>query len=70
MEPLSTFEIIGITICVILASVLLCIVSYACQLGWILLIPVRILLWICKQFTYDNDDHGTCCGCGNSNYVV
>lgn len=66
----TTFEIIGITLCVALASILLCIMTYACNLLWLCLLPFRGLVWCCKSMTYDSDDHGTCGGCFGTNYVV
>lgn len=70
MIDFSTFEIIGIALCVTLASVLLCIVTYACNLMWLCMAPFRLLCWCCKSMTYDEDDHGTCLGVFGSNYVV
>lgn len=66
----TSFEIIGIAVSVVLASTLFCIISYACNLTWLLLMPCRALVWCCRSMTYDEEDHATCGGCFGNNYVV
>lgn len=70
MDPLTTFEIVGIAVCILLASILYCIMSYACGLMWCMLLPCRGVRYCCKSMTFDDDDHGTCCGVFGNNYVV
>lgn len=69
MDAFTTFELIGVILCIALASILLCIVTYACNLMWIFMLPCRGLIYCCRQMQYDNEDHQTCGCCGN-NIVV
>lgn len=70
MEVLTTFELIGIVVCVLLAILLTCVIGYAMDLLWILMLPCRGIRWCCRSMTFDEEDHGTCCGCFGNNYVV
>lgn len=70
MTLFTTFEIVGIVVSAILATILFCILTYACGLLWILLLPCRGLVYCCKSMNYDDEDEGTCLGCFGNNYVV
>lgn len=70
MNALTDFEIIGIFVSVLLAVLLTCVISYALNLLWVLLIPCMAVRWCCRSMTFDEDDEGTCCGCFGNNYVV
>lgn len=68
-ESFTAFELIGITMSVLLASILFCILSYALNLMWCLLLPCRGIGYCCRQMQYDDDDHQTCC-CLGGNIIV
>lgn len=61
MDPLSTFQIIGLVVSVLLASALMCLATYTFNLFWLLSFPCRFMYWCCGNMKYDEDDEGVCC---------
>jgi len=62
------FEIFGIVITIVLVSIMFGIVEYACKLGWLLLLPCRILSSCCNTMRYDDEEEDSFCF--GTHYVV
>lgn len=67
----TSFEIVGIVVSVVLASILFGIIEYAFKLWWLIMLPFRLLRHCCSSMTYDGaEEEATCCGTFGNNYVV
>jgi hypothetical protein len=60
MDPLSTFQIIGLAITVLFAAGLMCLATYTFNLMWLLMLPCRALYCCCGSMKYSDDDEGVC----------
>jgi hypothetical protein len=62
---MDTFYILGVAIAVLIASVLMCIGTYAFNIIWLLCLPFQGLYRLCGCMKYSDDDEGVCCCDGN-----
>lgn len=61
LDTLSTFQLVGLVVAIILASIIVCIITYTFNLLWFLCLPCRGMYYCCGKMKYDDDDEGVMC---------